>query len=108
LTVTDTGAEVVALPLVSVAVAVTECEPFATDVESHGTEYGDVVSGAPTAVPSTLSCTLATPTLSEADALNVTDPDTVAPAAGAVTDTVGGVVSGGAPPPEGTKPTSTK
>ena len=41
-----------------------------------------------------LNCTPATPTLSEAVAVRVTVPDTVAPAAGAVRLTVGAVVSG--------------
>src|SRR5438445_6612741 len=44
-------------------------------------------------MPSTRNCTPATPTLSEAEALTVTDPDTVAPDAGAVMLTAGGVVS---------------
>ena len=43
--------------------------------------------------PSTENSTLATPTLSLALAVTETLPDTVAPAVGAVTDTVGGVVS---------------
>ena len=51
------------------------------------------MSSPPTLVPSTLNCTPTTPTLSAAVAANDTDPDTVAPAAGAVTDTVGAVVS---------------
>ena len=58
-------------------------------VEFHDTEYGAVVSSPPTLVPSTLNCTPATPTLWAALAATFTDPDTVAPAAGAVTDTVG-------------------
>ena len=41
-----------------------------------------------------LNCTPTTPTLSEALAVNWTVPDTVAPPAGAVRDTLGGVVSG--------------
>ena len=45
--------------------------------------------------PSSRNCTPATPTLSAALAVTVTDPDTVAPAAGPVIDTVGGVTSGG-------------
>ena len=52
-----------------------------------------MVSSAPSAVPSTLNCTPVTPTLSEALALTVTVPDTVAPAAGAVRLTVGALVS---------------
>jgi hypothetical protein len=58
---------------------------------------------------STLNCTFATATLSDAVAVKVTDePDTVAPLDGPVSETLGGVVSGvgaagvaitGAPPP---------
>src|SRR5439155_13997548 len=44
--------------------------------------------------PSSLNCTPTTPTLSEALAETVTVPATVAPAAGAVMETAGGVVSG--------------
>ena len=43
--------------------------------------------------PSTKNCTLVTPTLSEALALRVVTPETVAPLDGAVMATVGGVVS---------------
>ena len=43
--------------------------------------------------PSKVNCTLATPTLSLALADNPTVPDRLAPALGAVIDTVGGVVS---------------
>jgi len=50
-------------------------------------------TGAPTATPSTRNCTFATPPASEAVALSGTVPVTVAPAAGAVSETVGGVVS---------------
>ena len=40
-----------------------------------------------------MNCTLVTPTLSEAVAVRLTVPDTVAPAAGPVRLTVGAVVS---------------
>ena len=50
------------------------------------------MSSAPTAVPSTLNCTPATATLSDALALSVTNPLTV-PAGGLVNVTVGGVGS---------------
>ena len=53
-----------------------------------------MVSSAPSWVPSSLNCTPVTPTLSEAVAVRVTVPDTVAPAAGAVRLTVGAGVSG--------------
>ena len=52
------------------------------------------MSSAPRFVPSTLNCTPFTPTLSLAAAVTLTVPDTVAPAAGAVTETVGAVPSG--------------
>ena len=51
------------------------------------------MASAPRLTPSTLNCTPATPTLSEAAAPRFTVPDTVAPAAGAVRLTVGAVVS---------------
>ena len=51
------------------------------------------MSSAPTAAPSTRNCTPTTPMSSAAVALRVTDPDTVAPPAGAVTETVGASVS---------------
>ena len=64
-----------------------------TDVVFHDIEYGAVVSSAPIFVPSTLNCTPATPTLSEAVADTVTVLWTVALLAGALIATVGGVVS---------------
>src|SRR5437867_312477 len=74
----------VALPLsASRAAAVRVCEPLPTVVVFQDTEYGDAVSSAPRLAPSTRNCTPATPTLSEAEALTVTVPDTVAPEAGA-------------------------
>ena len=60
----------------------------------HATVYGAVVSSAPRLAPSRRNCTPATPTLSDALAVTFTEPDTVAPAAGAVRATVGGVLSG--------------
>src|SRR5690349_16973269 len=56
--------------------------------------YGVPRSSAPRFAPSSLNCTPATPTLSLALAVIDTTPDTVALFAGAVIDTVGGVVSG--------------
>ena len=54
-----------------------------------------MVSSAPRlVVPSSLNCTPATPTLSEAEAVTVNAvPETVAPLVGAVIETVGGVAS---------------
>src|SRR5438034_60042 len=98
-TVTVTGDDVVVLPAASRAVAVSVCVPFVAVFVSHEIEYGAVVSSALRLAPSSLNCTPAMPTLSVAFALTVMDPLTVAPFAGAVMDTVGGVVSGGGVPP---------
>ena len=94
-TVTFTAADVVELPAASRATAVTVCVPFVKDVVVHEVEYGDEVSSAPRLAPSTLNCTPATPTLSEAVAVSVVEPDTVVPFVGAVMATVGFVVSVG-------------
>ena len=51
------------------------------------------MSSAPRFAPSSLNCTPATPTSSAALAVTATLAETVAPAVGAVIDTVGGVVS---------------
>src|SRR6266404_451894 len=92
-TVIVTVAEVVRLPAASRAIAVMVCEPFVALSVFHCAEYGAAVSSAPALLPSTWNCTPATPTLSEAFAASVTEPDTVAPGAGELTDTDGGVVS---------------
>ena len=92
-TVTVTGAEVVLLPALSRATAVRVCEPLLAVVVSHGTEYGAVVSSA-LKVPSKKNCTSATPLLSDALAVTLIVPETVAPEAGEVMLTVGGVLSG--------------
>ncbi len=60
---------------------------------SQSIEYGATVSSAPRFWPSIRNCTPATPTASLADALTVTTPVAVEPDAGAVTETVGAVVS---------------
>ena len=65
---------------------------------SHDAAYGAAVSSAPRFTPSILNCTPATATLSDAVAVIATVPDTVALFAGAVTDTVGAVVSAVAVP----------
>ena len=54
-------------------------EPFVADDVFHTTLYGDVVSGAPRSAPSSRNCTLATPTLSLAVAVTVTEPETRGP-----------------------------
>src|SRR5439155_322082 len=78
-TVTAAEEDVVWLPAASRARAESVCAPFATLVEFHAIVYGAVVTSAPTAAPSSRNCTPA--------------PATVAPLAGAVIDTVGGVPS---------------
>src|SRR5262245_16184128 len=92
---TFTVTEVVAvLPPRSRATAVTVCWPSLTAVESQLAEYGWLVSSAPTGEPSTLNCTPASALLSDAFAASETlFPDTVALAPGAVSDTVGAVLS---------------
>ena len=59
----------------------------------HWTEYGAAVSSTPTLLPSTWNCTPTTPTSSDAVAVIVVVPETVAPSAGALIFTVGAVVS---------------
>ncbi len=97
---TDIGLAVPVVPLESTARAPMVWVPFATLVLSHASVYGAVVTGAPTAIPSTRNCTLETVAepLADADADKLRPPETLAPAAGAVTDTTGGgVVSGTVP-----------
>jgi hypothetical protein len=77
--------------LLLVATAVMLCVPFVTVLESQARLYGLVVSAAPTLTPSTLNWTLETDTVSEALAVRVVVPVTVALEAGAVTLTVGAV-----------------
>ena len=60
---------------------------------SQAIEYGDEVSSAPRLTPSSLNWTPATVPLSPAVAVTDTDAETVAPDAGAVIATVGGVES---------------
>src|SRR5206468_1108611 len=92
-TVTLTGDEVVRFPAASRAAAVRVCEPLPTVVVFQDTEYGDAVSSPPRLAPSSEECSVGTARLSEAEALTVTVPDTVAPDAGALMLTAGGVVS---------------
>ena len=94
-TVTAIAADVVVLPAASRATAVTLWPPAVEVAMSQRTLYGAVVSSAPTALPSILNCTPATPTSSVALATRSTGSSSTAPAAGAVTSTVGGVVSAG-------------
>ena len=79
----------------AVARAPNTCVPLVTTVVSQLIEYGDVVSSVPRLLPSRRNCTPTTPTLSDAAAVTLIVPDTVAPLAGAASETVGAVVSGG-------------
>src|SRR6266850_7129515 len=93
-TVTATVPDVVVLPAASRARADSVCAPFATVTVFQLSEYGAVVTSAPSAAPSSRNCTPATATLSDAVADTVTAaPETVAPAAGAVIATDGAVRS---------------
>src|SRR5205823_6158445 len=90
---TLTAGEVVAAPALSKPTAVKLWLPFAFKAVFHEIEYGAVVTCAPRFAPSSLNWTPTMPTLSAALAETVTVPATVAPAAGAVIETEGGVVS---------------
>src|SRR5882762_1180694 len=92
-TVTVTAAAVAVLPAASRATAVSVCEPLFAVVVFQETAYGAVVSSTPRLAPSSRNWTPATPTLSDALAVTVMVPLTVAPVAGAVMLTVGAVVS---------------
>src|SRR6185503_577889 len=94
LTVTVTPADTAVLPAASRATAVRVCGPLPSRVVFQRIENGAAVASDPRLAPSTLNCTPATPTLSDASAVTATlVPVTVAAAAGTVIDTVGGVVS---------------
>src|SRR5439155_14015801 len=93
LTVTTTAADVVKLPAASRATAVSVWLPLAEAVVIQVSAYGALVISVPRLAPSSLNCTPATRTLSDALALTVTAPVSVEPPAGAVIATVGGVVS---------------
>src|SRR5262249_44897875 len=55
--------------------------------------HGELVSSAPRFAPSSLNWTPTTPTLSDAFAVTEITPETVAPASGELTETVGGLLS---------------
>src|SRR2546428_4266512 len=93
-TVTLIPTAVAVFPAASRATADKICVPLVATVAFQETEYGATGSFAPRLTPSRENCTPATPTLSEAEAETVTAvPETVAPFAGAVSETVGGVTS---------------
>src|SRR5712691_10209930 len=89
-----TGLALAVFPELSRATAASVWLPFAAVVVSQDNEYGAAVSSDPRFAPSSVNCTPATPTLSLAVAATVTVPETVAPPAGAVSVTLGAVVSG--------------
>jgi hypothetical protein len=76
----------------SFAVAVIECVPSIALFEFHKKLYGAVVND-PIVIPSTDKVTDETPTLSLADTLTVTFPDTADPLIGLVIATLGAVIS---------------
>ena len=81
-------------PLGSWAAAATVWLPFVSVVVSNDVEYGALVTCGPALAPSTRNCTKETGLSgSVAVAVSVIVPETVAPFAGAVTVTTGGVVS---------------
>src|SRR5437899_6447020 len=92
-TVILTAAEVVVFPAASRATAVKVWEPLEAEVVFQEIEKEEPVSSGPRLAPSSLNWTPTTPTLSEAVAETVIVPETVAPAVGAVIETVGAVVS---------------
>ena len=92
-TVTLTEAVVAILPAASRATAVRMCAPAEASAVFQLVAYGAVVTSAPRLAPSSMNCTPTTPTLSVALAEIVTVPATVAPLAGAVKETAGGVLS---------------
>ena len=92
-TVTVTGWTVVELPAASRAIAVSVCWPFGTVALLQLRVKGALVSSAPRSAPSRRNCTPATPTLSVALAFTSIVPVTVEPPAGAVSETLGALVS---------------
>src|SRR5437868_8307329 len=92
-TVTLIPAEAATLPAASRATAVSVCVPSLTVRVFQEVTKGSAVTSAPRLTPSTLNWTPTTPTLSLALADTVTALATVAPAAGAVIETTGGVRS---------------
>jgi hypothetical protein len=90
--VTETDA-VVLFPAASLAIAEIVYVPFACEVVLNEYVYGEAVTSLPRFDPFNWNCTPATPILSDAVAVMATEPDTVAPVAGAEIATVGAVTS---------------
>jgi hypothetical protein len=93
LNVTVTAEDVLEFPAASRATAVMVYMPFAESSEEALNVYGAEVISGPAFEPFIWNWTPATPTLSEAAAVNVTTPERIALFAGEVTETVGGCVS---------------
>src|SRR5262245_47990702 len=91
-TLTVTDGDVPTLPAASYALATREWEPLGLDAEFQARAQGAalLVAARP---PSTHSSTRVTPTLSEAVTATFTEPETVAPLAGLLIETVGATVS---------------
>ena len=85
--------EVPTFPAASKALETMVCDPFATGVVFQLKESDVAFVFEAATAPSIRICIWVTLTLSEAVAVIVTVPDTVAPLAGAVMEVVGGVVS---------------
>src|SRR2546426_8557611 len=92
---TVVAADVVGWPAASRATAVRLCAPLLAVAVFQDAVYGDDASSLPRLAPSSLNCTPMTPTLSEAVAVMLMVPETVAPLAGLVIETAGGVLSVG-------------
>ena len=86
--VTETAADVVLWPRLSVAMAVKECVPLTVAVVSQEIEYGEP-AGEPILAPSSWNCTVTGVAEEETAAVTVVEPETVAPALGALIETIG-------------------
>ena len=94
LTLTTTLVLVATFPEESLLTALSILLPLVVLAVFHDTEYGEVVSSAPTCTPSTKNLTPLTATLSVEEAVMFTTPETVLDAVGDVRETRGAVVSG--------------
>lgn len=92
-TVTVIVEDVPTLPAASNALETMVCDPFATVVVFQLKERAVALVLLAATAPSIRICIWVTPTLSEAVALRVTVPETVAPLASDEMEVVGGVVS---------------
>src|SRR5258705_7047138 len=86
------------LPAASRATAPIVCGPVAVVAVSQELTQGAAVSSGPSGAPSSVYCTLVTPTLSATSTESETVPVTTSPSAGATIKTAGLMASGMAPP----------